>query len=260
MFPALALALALPGCKKVPEAPKEYDELVGYLFEHQWDEDQAGLVAGLDRMAAWLDDEWDPEEQSDGFTVHRVSGDAMDDLDGENRTNRGQVGVSLPTESTHSVSKSTWALVTVDQDEVFPDDFSDYEREYLSGPDCFIERTCGRMEAEEWMTTNLGFGWESEGHSFNQYVWAEMSEGDAMVHRNWQVEPPELPDAFPAVDEQVYLNLFIPRGSGRAWRVQAQWTVYDPDENVPEEWAKSLIVGFFAESSETLDAWLDENG
>jgi len=259
MLVSLPLLLALSGCKKVPEAPKEYSQLCGYLFEHQWDDDQEELIAGLDRMATWLDDEWNPDEQSDGFTVDKLSAEAMDGLDGKSRTNKGQVGLSLPTISNHTVDESAYALVAVDQDEIFSDTFSEYKRTYMSGPDCFVDHTCDRMEAEEWMRSEFGLGIYSEGHSYNQYVWAQMSEGTAMVHRNWQVEPPEVSDVLPAVDEQTYLNLFIPKGKGGAWRVQAQWTVYDPDDSVPEDTAKRLVVNFFESSSEDLEAWLDEH-
>lgn len=256
---AALLLLVLTGCKKVPEAPKEFNQLCGYLFEHQWDDDQEELGAGLDRMATWLDDKWDPDEQSDGFTVDKLSEEAMDALDDKNRSTKGQVGLSLPTISKHAVIESTYGLVSVDQDEVYPGTYSEYSRDYLSGPDCFIDLSCDRMEAEEWMTSEFGFGLSSRSHSFNQYVWVEMSEGDAMVHRNWQVDPPDVSDLLPAVDEQTYLNIFIPKGKSGAWRVQAQWTVYDPDESVPEDTAKRLVVNFFEDSHDTLEAWLDEH-
>jgi hypothetical protein len=249
----------LMGCKAPPEAPEAFSELCAYIFEHQWDEDQEALVVGLEQLAVWLDEEWDQEEDDNGFEVTALSEEAMDALDERDRTAENMVGLALPGVSVHSVEDVTYALVAVDQDIVFPGTFSEYERTYLSGPDCFVDRTCDRMEAEEDMTSNFAGGLvHSVSHSYNQYVWAETVDGSAMVHRNWQVDPPEVNLGWMEVDEQAYLNALVPRSEG-AWRLQAQWTVYDPDNNVPENTAKATVINYFQGSNEDLEDWLEEN-
>ncbi|MBW1877840.1 MAG: hypothetical protein JRJ84_05725 [Deltaproteobacteria bacterium] len=258
--PALLISASLlMGCKAPPEAPEAFSELCAYLFEHQWDEDQEALVVGLEQLATWLDEEWDQEEEDNGFEVTALSEEAMDALDDQDRTAVNMVGLALPSVSEHPVEDATYALVAVDQDVVFPGTFTEYERTYHSGPDCFVDRSCLRMEAEEHMSSSFAGGLaKSESHSFNQYVWAETVDGWAMVHRNWQVEPPEVNLGWLEVDEQTYLNAFVPR-TGGAWRLQAQWTVYDPNNNVPENSAKATIINYFQGSHEDLEDWLEEN-
>jgi len=255
----LAAVGSLVGCKPPPEAPGEFSDLCAYLFEHQWDDDPEALVEGLEQLSLWLDEEWDQEEDDNGFEVTALSQAAMDGLDDQERTVENMVGLALPTVSEHSVESAAWALVAVDQDEIFPGTFAEYERTYHSGPDCFVDRTCERMEAEEDMTSTFAGGlFRSESHAYNQYVWADTEVGAAMVHRNWQIEPPEVNVGWMRVTEQTYLNLFLPRPGG-AYRLQAQWTVYDPDNDVPENTAKATVVNFFQSSHDDLEKWLGDN-
>ena len=248
--------LLLTACGKVVEAPTAFNDLAAFIFQHQPDEDQAELQAGLEELAAWLETDWVDDEQ--GYEVAILSQDAMDALDEQDRPIDRMVGLSLVTLSHHPVESSTYALVAVDQDLIFPDTFAEYERTYLSGPDCFIHRSCSWMEAIEDLMSTFALGLTSTSQAHNQYTWVETSRGWAMVHRNWQVEPPEVNFSWMEVDQQAYLNLFIPT-TGGAYRMQAQWTVYAEDNNVDEDLAKGLIINYFKGSHEEMEAWLDEN-
>ena len=244
----------LAGCHRLPEAPAEFRDQCAWVFEHAWDDDPEALVAGLDRMHDWLATEWDPEADADGFVVDAPSEEAMDALDEEDRTSAGMVGIALPTASTHAPADAAEALMAVPQDEVFPDTFSDYERTWLSGPDCFLDRTCDRAEAMEHMVSDFGIAGTTESDAHNQYMWGPASAGDALVHRNWLVDPPVTTGLIPGVDQQAYLDVFLPADGG-SWRVQAQWTLYEGD--IPEGTAQTLVVHFFESSSEELEAWMD---
>ena len=49
----ILLGISIFGCKP-PEAPKEYEALVGYIFEHMQDEDPEALAVGLENLDTWL--------------------------------------------------------------------------------------------------------------------------------------------------------------------------------------------------------------
>ena len=52
---AFVVSLALvTGCAEPASAPSEYEALLGYLFEHMEDEDDAELVVGLENLFVWL--------------------------------------------------------------------------------------------------------------------------------------------------------------------------------------------------------------
>ncbi len=255
LLPCLVLLAA--GCKSPPEAPEDLHDLASYLFEHSWDEDQEALVVGLEQLTTWL--EANQELAYEGYEVGALSEETVDALDDKDRTTMGMVGLSLTRLSHHPIEDSTWALVSVDQGEIYPDTFAEYAREYLSGPECFVERSCERMEAIEELHSTFPLSLETWSTAHNQYVWADLEGGTAMVHRNWQVDPPEVSSDLMKVDEQAYLNLFVP-GSEGAWRLQAQWTVYSDDNNTPEDFAMTLVLNFLESCHDNLEAWLDDNG
>ncbi|MFH1468506.1 MAG: hypothetical protein ABIO70_29215 [Pseudomonadota bacterium] len=254
---ALVPLLLLTACRPPPEAPEDLYELGAYLYAHAWDEDQEALVVGLEQLTTWL--EAHEEEAYEGYEVGALSEEAVDALDEKDRTTLDMVGLSLTRLSQHPIADSTWALVTVDQSEIYPDTFAEYDREYLSGPACFVDMSCDRMEAMEELHSTFPLNLETWSTAHNQYVWVELEGGWAMVHRNWQVEPPEVSSDLMKVDEQAYLNLFVP-GSAGAWRLQAQWTVYSDDNNTPRDFAEGLVLGFLEDCHDLLEAWLDENG
>ena len=248
---------ALVACRAPAEAPEDLRELAAYVYGHAWDEDQEALVLGLEQLTSWL--EANEELAYEGYEVDKLSEETIDALDDQDRTTTEMLGLSLTRLSHHPIEDSTWALVAVDQAEIFPKTFKEYEREYLSGPDCFLDRSCERMEAMEELHSEFAGGLlETWSTAHNQYVWADLEGGTAMVHRNWQVDPPEVSTDLMKVDEQAYLNLFVP-GSEGAWRLQAQWTVYSDDNNMPRDGAMNLVLGFLEDCHDDLEAWLDDN-
>jgi hypothetical protein len=252
----LPMLVLLTACRPPPEAPEDLYDLAAYLYAHAWDEDQEALVVGLEQLTTWL--EAHEEEAYEGYEVGALSEETVDALDDKDRTTADMVGLSLTRLSHHPIEDSTWALVAVDQDEIYPDTFADYAREYLSGPDCFVDRSCGRMEAIEELHSTFALGLETWSTAHNQYAWAETAGGWAMVHRNWQIDPPQVNSDLMKVDEQAYLNLFVP-GSAGAWRLQAQWTVYSDENDTPRDFAEQLVIDFLEGCHDELEAWLDEN-
>ena len=255
MRPSLAFvsALATLACKPPPEAPEDLDELCGYLYSHHADEDTAAMEAGLSNLLAWLDLHW--EEASEGYVVTELTQATVDNLDGTGRSVEGILGLAMAHRSSHGVYDSAYAIAGTDQDVVFPALYDSYEREYLGDDQCFLDQECPRLEALEEMVTSYALGVTSTSSAHSQYLWAELEDGDAMVMRNWFVSPPEVNFDWISIQEQYYLNLFLPRGNS-SYRLQAMWLVFEQD-NVPEDLALSMATSDMADNFEQLDAYLE---
>ncbi len=251
-----AVLLALSACKPPPEAPAELDELASYIYAHHPDEDTAALQAGLESLTAWLESNW--AEAEDGYVIGALDDATVDGVDGVDRGTEDMIGLAVPTASTYTVDEATYAMVGVPCDQVYPDMFVEYEREFFGDAECFLDRECDRLEARENMESHFPLEVVSIAQSYNEYVWVELDAGWAMVQRNWLEVPPEVTGVLASyieVDEQFYLNLFLPAETG-FWRLQATWMIFSQD-GVPEDAAMNLAVNNMVDNSETLDIYLD---
>jgi hypothetical protein len=262
----LVLALCANACKAPPEAPEVLEDLAVYLYSYHQDEDPEVMLAGSEQLRIWFSEEWD-QEDDDGYTITSLGQDVVDALNDSaiyqhpdanpSRSVEGMLGVAVGTHGAYDVDDYAGAMVDVDQDEVFPSDFSEYERTwYLAEPECFRARECLRIEALEYMKSRLPLGMSTTGETYNQYLWVELETGWAMVHRNWQVYPPDASMGALEVDDQFYLNLFLP-GVGGAYRLQATWMV-GKQSSVPEGMALALTSNHMFDNSDSLEEYLDE--
>ena len=262
MKPALLVpTLLVLGCRPPPEVPDtegqpDLDELVRDLFAHHADEDPSDLERDLGWLYDWLKT-WEADTR-DGYQVGPLDEPTVDSLDGQDRATAGMLGVMVGSTSAHSVEEATWAMVAVDQEEVHPERYEDYVVEYLTDLDCFLARTCARLESTEDYTAKFIMGVESINHTMNQYLWLEGEEGTAMLHRAWLPWPPEVNFSWLAVSEQFYLDAFLPWEEGH-YRVQSTWMVYDQEE-VPEDTVMYLVITGMQEHSEDMEAWMDAQG
>ncbi len=250
-----ALSIIALGCKPPPEAPAELDELAGYIYSHHPDEDPAALQAGLEALADWLEGNW--AEAEEGYVIGALDEETVDGVDEVDRSSEDMIGLAVPTASIYSVDQATHAMVGVMCDEVYPEMFVEYDRETFGDTDCFLAKDCDRLEAREFMESHFALGVVSIAQSYNQYVWAELDSGWAMVQRNWLENPPEVSGplaSYIEVDEQFYLNLFLPAADG-FWRLQATWMIFSQD-GVPEDAAMNLAVNNMTDNSATLDEYL----
>jgi hypothetical protein len=251
----VAVLIAVAGCKPPPDAPSELDELASYIYAHHPDEDPAAMQAGLEQLTTWLEGNW--AEAEDGYVIGALDEATVDGVDGVDRGTEGMIGLAVPTASIYSVDQATYAMVGVMCDEVYPDMFVEYERETVGDADCFLARDCDRLEARENMESHFPLEVVSIAQSYNEYLWVELDSGWAMVQRNWLELPPEVTGVLASyieVDEQFYLNLFLPADTG-FWRLQATWMIFSQD-GVPEDAAMNLAVNNMVDNSETLDEYL----
>ena len=252
----MAALFALAGCKELPEAPETFAELCAYLYEHHADEDPAALIAGLEQLATWLDEH--PEEAEDKYSVDPLTEEIVDSLDDKDRTAEEMVGLAVARQSHHPIEDTTHCLVVTPQDAIYPDTYDEYEREYVGDPDCFMDKECPRIGAMEHLESSFALGVTSVSDAHNQYLWVELERDWAMVHRNWQLEAPVVNLSLLEVDEQTYLDVLVPGESG-VWRVQAQWTVYDQDNDIDQGLAENTVVNLLIKCHDEMEAYLDEH-
>ncbi len=251
-------ALLLTACPAPPEVPEvedrpDLDQLCRELFAHHPDDDPTQLLEDL----AWLED-WLAEfeaETREGYQVGPLDDHAVDALDSEDRSTDGMIGVVVGSESAHPVADATTAMVAVDQESIHPDAYSDYQVDYISDLDCFLDRSCDRLELTEDYTAHFILGVESVNHTRNQYLWLDSDAGLTMVHRAWLPSPPEVNFSWLAIEEQFYLDAFLPWGDGH-YRVQTTWLVHEQD-SVPEDTVMTMVINGMQTHSENLEAWLD---
>jgi len=250
------------GCKAPIEAPETFDELTGFLFSHHMDEDPEALQVGLNELIAWIDEQ--EGEMEEAYTVGPLDAAAVDAVDDVDRSAEGLVGLAVLTHSVFSVEKATFAMVSADMPEVYPDDYVSYNREVIGDGACFVEGDCLRVETIEDAESKFPMGIKSIWTAHNQFVWVDAPEPDkdeaalwsgrAMIQRNWLVEPPDVNFSWIEVDEQLYLNAFVPSADGH-WRLQAVWVIFTQD-GVPEGAALNTSANNMADDSEILDEFL----
>ena len=133
--------LALVGCVPPPEAPAELDELVSWLYSRHAEEDPSAMASGVDRLGDWLDGNLEAALQDD-WEVTPLSEETVDSVDELDRSTEEMVALAVFTESPHTIEDAAFAMVGSEIDAVYPDSFSEYEREWATEPDCFLSNEC----------------------------------------------------------------------------------------------------------------------
>jgi hypothetical protein len=258
------------GCGRPPEAPEDLDSVAAFLYENHLDEDERVMAAGLEQLRAWFEADFDAERNKGFELLVPLTQTAVDAIDASaafqhpdakgGRETEGMGGAAAGTVGVHTMSDYVAALVAVEQDVVFPDTFEEWGRTWrLCDGEQFAAVDCTLLEADEQQLSVFGLGLRSEGEAYNQYRWIELDDGSlAMNHRNWQIYPPEVNNSLLEVVDQYYLNTFVQSTDGsQVFRFQATWAVFG--DSVPEGLAIDLTANSMFDSSQELDAWLDEN-
>ena len=250
------LVLLLTGCTPPVEAPSEMGDLVSWLYTNVRDEDPAVMAAGIDGLDAWLSDNREEALETE-WEVTLLTEETVDALDDRERTVEELASIAVYTESVHTLDAAAFAMVGSEIDEVYPESFSDYTRTWDSDPGCFLERTCSAVSATEDYTASFALGLRTTSQLRNEFLWVEGTERDALVQRNWLVEPPETNSPLLDLDQMYSLNFFIESDVGFI-RIQAAWMIVTQGAVNPTA-AVTLVGNDYRSNSRTLDAWLDEN-
>ena len=245
------------GCRPPPDAPEELDELVGYLYENVAADDPAPLEAGSVNLSAWLESRL--EETVEGYSVDNLTEAAIASLEDGDRDLTGLAGAAVGHDSPFPLSRVGPVVATIEPDELFPDTYTSYEREFLTDPECFAAQTCDFLEFETNSVSKYALGLEVTTNSMVQFRWVETELGTALVQRSWLHTPAEVSLDWLSVKEQFYLWAFVPTSGGHR-SIQATWVVAEiGDAEVPEGLALQLVIDSMAGTAHTLDEFMAEN-
>jgi hypothetical protein len=258
------IALGLLGCKRPPEAPAELSELCSYVFEHMGDEDDEALAAGVENLAAWFSANGleDPEE---GFEVSQISVEtayALPDIDlselSQEEFAEGLVGAAVVNQHGHSLDDLAFAIVEADQELVFPDDYKEFERTWLSDMDCFMDHSCELVEALNYSEASYAgiLNVKSENHA--QWRWVETENRAALVHRAWLTGPADISPALATIPAEFFTTVTMELDDGTMVRMQTVWFVALLATVEANAFLLSNFVKSLSKSGEQIETWLDE--
>jgi len=190
--------------------------------------------------------------------VTGLDDETVDALDGVDRSVEGILGVAVATESAFTVAELQEAVLVVNQAEISPDNYLRFDRTWLTDLDCFLERSCPRLDTLEDVESSLGALVTSEMVTMNQYLWVQTGDDEpALVQRSWLPEEPVLNVDWLVVHEQFYVNAFVPRPGG-SYRLQSTWVVNEQDV-MPESGMLNMVVNGQQDNAANLEIWLEDN-
>ncbi len=253
LYTAFLAALTV-GCSAPPDAPDKLEELAVFLFDHADDDDPAALKAGVENLDAWLSNNM--ADAQEGYTVSRLSSDAIEAVGVDTAHADGLVGAAVATTLPKGTQKVTRALVSADPTKVYPDTYTTYDRDWIDSPDCFIGRECDAASLRAHTVSAYPMGLEVTSDFKAQYRWVETDQGIAMVQRTWLRRPAEVSKDWVAVPAQFFLSVNLPH-NGSTRRLQTTWIAAElSDTPVPEAAALSMVIDSMVAGDEELAEWL----
>ncbi|MEN0060749.1 MAG: hypothetical protein AAGA48_01295 [Myxococcota bacterium] len=250
-----ALLLLVTACRAPPEAPAEFEALSAFLFEDLGTDEQQGLEAGVENLAAWLEANLD--EANEGYTIELLSQASLDALEVQRERDAAKlVGGAVTTLSQASVLDLASAFLLEDQTTIYPDDYVRWDSNFRSDPNCFVSRECDELVVDNDTVTRLPLSLELTTKNTAQYRWVETEAGPAMLTRSWLREPADVNLNIFRVDDQFFLSANVPTSRGLV-RLQSVWVdAAIVGVEVPEATALNLLIDGLVAQDEALYAWL----
>ncbi len=178
----------LCGCTSPPKAPDDLETLLGYIFEHMDDEDPTELIAGLENLHEWMQDDANLQRSREGLVINNLPESALQNLDGKERSTSGLEGITVTTKSGFC-AQSLASLLTWEDFGSTLDNFSMYERTFTSDPTCFGSRDCLKVRADSHTKSAWAGLVGMESRYGIQFRWVKTKVGWMMLQRFWLKEP-----------------------------------------------------------------------
>ena len=247
------------GCGDMPpDAPTEYEELLGHAFVHMADDDPEELIAGIENLLILMDDAGLRQDASAGYSTQTLDGDAVNLLDERERSTRDLVGISVLTGSPHETVEIGALLTWEDFHLVVKDNFDVYLREFEGDPECFAAQECTWLTAQSHTESAWAGLIDMVTEYTIQFRWVETSWGTALLHRFW-LNAPAHGDFDLVMKGNYYIGITFPdliTGSG-SLRIHGNW--FDVDYGlfpVTEAQAVETVVENSKTDADKLDNWI----
>lgn len=240
------MLLMLVACAAPETAPTELEDLIGWMFGHLDEADEAAIVDGSTNLDVWMNDHLD--QTLEGYEVKVLGDREIASLDIDKRDLDGLQGVAVGYEHTKRADELADAIMQ-DPKELHPDLYEEYDFEALDGTkECFADGSCSRLEITCHALENLGLGIQLDISSQLQFRRYETPDGPAFAYRYWTTEPPTVTTDLFTLDQSYFFWAFVPHGDVIR-SMQASWVVVtvladDLDSDVVLNlWVNGMVKG-----------------
>lgn len=246
------------GCAP-PPAPENLEELCKYIFTHTPDEKDRELVNGLENLHVWINEGENLENTIEGYQINNLQQNSLENLDEKNRTiGENLIGAAVGYDHANPIRKLVKAAFVVPWDEVVPDTYDEYDREFESDPSCLLDYECEWLEYD----TNSVSTWAAivtvEAHNKGQVRWVETEYGWMNVQRTWMSEPAAVSWDSLEVNANYFIGIMMPLGNNRTVRISATWIDTDYGSlPVSEDWAKGQVVDSMQDQNISIEEYLE---
>ena len=201
----------LIGCAEAPpNAPKDFQELTAFIYEHMNDEDPEELTLGVENMFDWLNRNSGPIRK--GYTVRRLTPEAIAST-GKHSKPKDLIGGAALTAHSHSLDMLARALSVDNVAETNGNAYIKFRREFLDDPECFAQRECATTTCNSYSTSEWAGGLiEVKYDTRVEFRWINTRIGPVMLHRSFMNKKPEVSVSFPGADlrQSYYLGIVFP--------------------------------------------------
>lgn len=225
LFSTFVAGLAITGCKKPPEAPKELNDLSTFLYR-EWDnEDPAVMEVGMDNLHAYLkkqdlsagilDRSWELESPT--------KDDISDIAYPKDADPKNTLGVAVGYESLWPIEDHATLQTESDQLAAEPS-AKVYERTFPDDKDplCFVDQTCDPLvTVNDIERQNLLMSVSMV--LYKDFRWVETEQGPAFISRSWLEESVDGESGSSRIVQSYSVDAWIPKGK-TAWRFQTLWS------------------------------------
>lgn len=256
MKPSLLLinVVILSACSRPPPAPETLDDLCAYLFEHLDDEDDYSLAEGTENLRVWLGDHFVETEL--GYEVTNLTNEAASAVEVEPVELDRLLGVATAYDINHSIDTVMNASLAGPVAEIY-DTYQSAEREFYPDVDCFLERECDWLEADQHSVSLYPLGLVATTSTHGQYRWIETSEGPAVVQRSWMLEG-EFSLDWIKVEHQYYVSVTMPIRENETRKMEATWIMASlGDLPVSEALVLQLALSSISKGGQNMNDYLD---
>ncbi|MED5374830.1 MAG: hypothetical protein VX899_27670 [Myxococcota bacterium] len=252
------LLLTLFACKAPDPAPTEIEELSRFFINHYEDEEPQALADGANNLDLWYQDnvgEGDLGGLLDDLLLEDIVGIGMpQDTDPDL-----MVGVFHLTPQQCSLDDIAGIFLYDDQQELFPDSYITYGREYKTDTECFRPGDCDDAHWDINIKTALALGTEMTYTLDSGMVRTRPdADGDTftepfLMSRTWLPEPAEV-DGVGYFDQSYQIEVFLPTGSDTTLHFYALWNAGGVDGLDPEaDFWKDQYLDSIIEWDERID-------
>ena len=249
--------LTLFSCSAPIEAPKDFNELLSYLYIHTMDESVDELIAGAENLIEFSNN--NNELLREGYAISNLSPEALDSTGETFPESEDTVGVTLQYSINYPVESIAYSNTVISGMEVYPANYISYERESLTDLDCFLDRTCDSFIYRSTILSSLPLGAEMLSSYINELRWIDLESGPAFMQRSWMEGEAESNVDWADMTANFYAGLNFSSENGSEV-IAASWAAAQLGEiPLPEDMMKNQAIDGLRQNGVDLNKWLSEN-